>query len=244
MQISGKTVLITGGGSGIGLHIGKEFIKSGAKVIACGRTMVKLEQARDNNPSLEIAECDVTDEKQVRELLEHCDSEFGGVDILVNNAGIFQVFDVADSDTSLEHQLNEVDIDFNGAVRMVHYFLPSLLQKPEAAIVNVSSGLAFVPLSMAPIYSATKAAMHAWTRALRHKLKKTNVKVFELMPPVIDTDMVSDLKDFPKMPPDKLAKAFLKNFKADKLEITAGQSGQLKMMSHLAPNFIFKMINK
>ncbi len=244
MQVSGKTVLITGGGSGIGFYIGKEFIKNGAKVIACGRTMVKLEQARAENPSLEIAECDITDEGQVKALLEHCDSKFGGIDVLVNNAGIFQVFNVTDSDTSLKHQLNEVDIDFNGAVRMVHYFLPNLLQKPEAAIVNVSSGLVFVPLSMAPGYSATKAAMHAWTRALRHQLAKTNVKVFELLPPVIDTDLVSDLKDFPKMPPQKLASVFLKSFKASKLEVTSGQSNQLKMMSRLAPNFIFNMINK
>ena len=243
MQASEKTVLITGGGSGIGLHLGQEFLKNGAKVIACGRTMAKLEEARAQNPSLEIAECDITNEAQIKALLEHCDSKFGGIDILINNAGIFQVFNVIEDNTSLKHQLNEVDIDFNGAVRMVHYFLPSLLKRSEAAIVNVSSGLAFVPLSMSPIYSATKAAMHAWSRALRHQLTKTNVKVFELLPPVIDTDLVSDLKDFPKMPPDKLATAFLKGFKANKLEITAGQSKQLKMMSHIAPNFIFKMIN-
>ncbi len=244
MQVSGKTVLITGGGSGIGLYIGKEFVKDGAKVIACGRTMAKLEEARAENPSLEIAECDVTDEAQIKALLEHCDSKFGGLDILINNAGIFQVFNIIDNNFPLEHQLNEVDIDFNGAVRMVHYFLPGLLKKPEAAIVNVSSGVAFVPLSMSPVYSAAKAAMHAWTRALRHQLAKTNVKVFELMPPVIDTEMVSDLKDFPKMPPQKLASSFLKSFKADKLETTPGQSAQLKMMSRLAPNFIFNMINK
>ena len=244
MQVLEKTVLITGGGSGVGLHIGKEFIKNGAKVIACGRTMAKLEQARAENPSLEIAECDVTSEAQIKTLLEHCDSKFGGIDILINNAGIFQAFNVNDNNTSLKHQLNEVDIDFNGAVRMVHYFLPNLLKKPEAAIVNVSSGLAFVPLAMAPVYSATKAAMHAWTQSLRHQLTKTNVKVFELMPPVVDTDMVSDLEGLPKMPPNKLASAFLKNFTADKLETTPGQSSQLKMMRRLAPNFIFKMINK
>ncbi len=244
MQISGKTVLITGGGSGIGLYLAKEFLRHNSKVIICGRNIAKLEKVQADESALEIAQCDVTNEAQITALLERCNQKFGGVDILVNNAGIFQTFDVSAGKFSLDHQIKEVDIDFNGPIRMVHYFLPDMLKKPESAIVNVSSGLAFIPFAAAPVYSATKAALHSWTLSLRKQLAGTSVRVFELMPPVVDTEMVSELDGFPKMPPEALAQAFMKGFTSGKLEITPGQSSQLKLMRRLAPNFIFNMVNR
>ena len=139
----------------------------------------------------------------------------------------------------------EIDIDFTNPIRLVHYFLPQLKQSKKAAIVNVSSGLAFIPLTMAPIYSATKAGIHAWTQTIRLQLAEMkNIKVIELMPPVVDTDMVSDLKDFPKLSPEKLVQAFWKGYIKNQEEITPGQSGQLKLMRRLAPGFIFNQINK
>ena len=246
MQPAGKTVLITGGGSGIGLHIAKAFMENGSKVIICGRTLSKLEQAQRQNPGLEIALCDISNDEQIQALRDKCDSEFGGIDILVNNAAIFNIFDVTDGNHSLEKQLKEIDIDFGGPVRMVHYFLPGLLNKPEAAIVNVSSVLAFVPLAAAPIYAATKAGMHSWSQSLRKQLSKTNVTLFELMPPVVDTDMtdIDETEGLPKMTAEKLASQFMKGFLRDKLEMTPGILGTLKPMSRLAPDFMFNTLNR
>ncbi|MBV7329027.1 SDR family NAD(P)-dependent oxidoreductase [Chloroflexi bacterium TSY] len=246
MQASGKTVLITGGGSGIGLHLAKEFLKNGSKVIICGRTVAKLEQAQKENRGLEIAQCDISDSEQIQALLDKCDREFGGIDILVNNAAVFNLFDVTEGKFTLEQQLKEIDIDFSGPVRMVHYFLPGLLNRPEAAIVNVSSGLAFVPLAAAPVYAATKAASHSWTQSLRKQLSNTNVAVFELMPPVVDTEMadVEVTEGLPKMAPAKLARQFMKGFLRNKFEMTPGLLGTLKPMSRIAPGFTFKMLNR
>lgn len=244
MKTAGKRVLITGGGSGIGLHLAKVFLENGSKVIITGRSLAKLEQAKQEHPELEIAQCDVTNDAQIQALLDRCNSEFGGVDILVNNAGILNEFNIAEGTFPVTHQLKEIDIDFGGPVRMVHYFLPNLLEKSEAAIVNVSSGLAFIPFAVSPVYSGTKAALHSWTLSLRKQLASTNVKVFELMPPVVDTEMTDNLEGIPKMTPEKHADLFMKGFLNDKLEITPGISLGLKVMSRVAPKLAFNLLNR
>ena len=167
-----------------------------------------------------------------------------GIDILINNAGIFHIFDYKNGNFGIGQQVKEIDINLNGPIKMLHYFLPSLLEHKEAAIVNVSSGLAFVPLTAAPIYCATKAAIHSWTRSIRWQLKDTGIKVFELMAPLVDTEMVQELKEFPKMQVDVLANKFMMGFLNDKFEITPGQASQLKMLSRWTPGFIFKQLNK
>ena len=244
MNLSGKTALVTGGGSGIGLAISQALIAEGATVIACGRTASKLEKAKAAVPKLHTEVCDVTNNEQLQALAAKCESEHGGVDILVNNAGVFKAFDYKVSNPDLEQQLQEVEIDLNGPIRVLHFFLPQLKQKPEAALVNVSSGLAFVPLALAPVYSATKAGLHAWTQSLRFQHAGTSLKVFELMPPLVRTEMVSRFEGAKMMEAADLASAFIKGLKSNTLEITPGQSSQLRMMRRLAPGFIFNAVNK
>lgn len=243
MEVSNKTILVTGGGSGIGLAISKALLANGASVIITGRNKAKLEKAQAQNPELKIEVCDVTDNHQIEALVEKLRQQ-GGLDMLVNNAGVFETIDYAGANDSLKLQEREVDIDFMGPIRMVNHLLPLLKEKNEAAIANVSSGLAFVPLASAPVYCATKAGLHSWTRSLRHQLEKTSVKVFELMPPLVETEMVSQFKGQKMMKPENLASDFIKGIKANKEVITPGQSSQLRMMSRLAPNFIFKALNK
>ncbi len=243
MDASGKTVLITGGGSGIGLEIARQFVAEGSKVVIAGRSLDRLEAAKQQIPELEVAQVDVTSSEQIEKLRDLCDERYGGIDVLVNNAGVFHIFDVAKGEVTLETQLNEIDIDFSGPVRMVHHFLPGLLKKPEAAIVNVSSGLAFVPYVAAPVYSATKAGVHSWTLSLRKQLSETNVQVVELMPPLVDTEMVEDVP-LPKITPEKLATKFMKGFRKGKQQITPGQSAQLSLMSRVAPGFMLRMVNR
>lgn len=244
MKLNQKTALVTGGGSGIGLAISKALSSEGVKVIICGRNLSKLEKAKENNPELEIEVCDITNTDQINSLVSNLNKKYRGIDILVNNAGVFKQIDYKSTLDSFDPQEHEVDVDFTSPVRVIHYFLPMLKDRQEAAVVNVSSGLAFVPLTLAPIYCASKAAVHSWTRSFRYQMRDTSIKVFELMPPLVETDMVEDFRDQKMMKPEKLAKAFINGLKSDKYEITPGQSSQLKMMSKLAPGFIFKMLNK
>lgn len=243
MKVENKKVLVTGGGSGIGLALAKAMAAKGAMVTICGRTEAKLDKAHKLNPELQTAVCDVTSEEDIKALV-HQFEKSGGLDILINNAGVFESLNYSESVPSIQVQEREVAIDFMGPIRMVSHFLPILRGKGETAIVNVSSGLAFVPFALAPVYSGTKAGLHAWTRSLRYQLEGTGVKVFELMPPLVKTDMVDALGDQKMMAPHDLANAFMKGFEKNQYEITPGQSSQLKTMSRLAPEFIFKALNK
>lgn len=241
MDFKGQRAVVTGGGSGIGLHLAQALADAGAQVVITGRTALKLEAAAATRPGLTPFVCDVTDEEDVVALKERVIAD-GGCDLLVNNAGVFHEFDVAGG-YPLPGQLQEVDINVNGPLRMVHHFLPHMLERPST-LVNVSSGLAFVPLARAPVYSATKAFLHAWTQGLRAQLKGSSVRVVELMPPVVDTPMVHDLDpSFPRMAPEALTADFMRQLGRGREEITPGQAAQLKLMRRLAPGFIFKQLN-
>ncbi|MFT4975106.1 MAG: putative oxidoreductase, partial [Myxococcota bacterium] len=242
MDLTGQRAVVTGGSSGIGLHLAQAMADAGAEVVITGRNASKLDAAAETRPGISGRICDVTDDAAIVALRDEI-LAMGGCDLLVNNAGVFHAFDVTKGQP-LALQLQEVDIDINGPLRMVHHFLPHLMERPST-LVNVSSGLAFVPLAMAPIYSGSKAFMHAWTQGLRAQLAGTSVRVVELMPPVVDTPMVRDLDaSFPRMAPAKLAADFMAGLAKGREEITPGQASQLKLMRRLAPGFIFGQINK
>ncbi|MDP4842868.1 MAG: SDR family NAD(P)-dependent oxidoreductase, partial [Salibacteraceae bacterium] len=173
---------------------------------------------------------------------------FGGIDVLVNNADIMVLLDTANENNDLQKQFEEIEINYHAPIRMLHYFLPQLKKSKTGTLINVSSGLAYVRFAQAPVYSGTKAAVHLWTQAIRPQLKPHNIKVIELLPPVVDTKLAkdADLKDdnLKPMPPEKLAELFWKDYTNGKEEITPGLSKQLKLMSRLAPKFIFGQLNK
>lgn len=249
MKQSNQKVLITGGSSGIGLALAKKFIDNNNTVIITGRNLPKLEKVKAELPHIHIFQSDVTDDAEVRMLADDIEQQFGGIDVLINNAGIMLLLDTGDETNDLAKQFNEIEINFNSPIRLLHYFLPQLKKSKEAAIVNVSSGLAYVPFAQAPIYSATKSALHFWTRSIRLQLKPLNINVLELLPPVVDTPLahsadIAEDENLKPMPPEKLAEAFWKGYINNKEEITPGISSQLKLMSRLAPKFIFKQLNK
>jgi len=154
-----------------------------------------------------------------------------------------------DSFNDLENINQEIEINLSGPVRMVNQFLPHLKTKKAAAIVNVSSGLAYVPFAISPVYSATKAGVHFYTETLRIQLKNTNVTVFELMPPLTNTDLQNafspeDMKGVVAMDTDKMVQVAIKGFGNDTLEIRPGQSNLLRIMSRVAPRFILNQMSK
>ncbi len=243
-----QKVLITGGGSGIGLSLAHKFLDHGHTVIIIGRDLAKLEKVKVDFPQIHSFQSDVTKEGDVSALAEKIQNEFGGIDVLVNNAGIMLLFDTANENNDLQKQFEEIEINYHAPIRMLHYFLPQLKKSKSATLINVSSGLAYVPFAQAPVYSGTKSAVHFWTQAIRPQLKPHNIKVVELLPPVVDTKLAkdADLKDdnLKPMLSEKLAELFWKDYINGKEEITPGLSKQLKLMSRLAPRFIFKQLNK
>ena len=242
MDLKGKRIVITGGGSGIGLAMARSLASEGAHVVIAGRDHTKLAAAAANHPNISSQVCDVADEAAIVALRDAMDAD-GGTDVLVNNAGIMHEFNVTNR-FPLEKQLQEIDIDVSGPVRLVHHFLPGMLQR-ESIIVNVSSSLAYIPWASAPVYSASKAFLHSYTQSLRAQLANTSVRVVELLPPVVDTELAADLDpSLSRMPPEKLVAALIKGLKNNTDEITPGQSAQMKLMSRLAPGLLFQQMNK
>lgn len=241
MKTTGMTVLITGGSAGIGLALAKALKEAGNSVVICGRNPETLAQASADVPGIEAVECDLASEADVSALAEAYAER---VSILVNNASILRPMELLSPPASFVEQTEEVNINFIGTLRMLHAFLPALQAKPEAAIVNVTSATVFIPSAKEPIYCATKAAVHSLTRSLRHQLRETSIKVFELIPPVTDTQMVADVQDIPKLAPEKVAEALLQGMARDRYEITPGLSRAAKWMSRIAPNLGFNMLNR
>jgi uncharacterized oxidoreductase len=249
MKLDGNIILITGGAGGIGFELARALQQRGNTVIVTGRDRAKLDRAQKEVPGLQVIQSDVSRIEDIEALHAKVMKDFPGLNVLVNNAGIMRKTNFQKQDGTLEGFTSEIDINFAGPVRMARRFLPHLKQQPSAAIVNVSSGLAFVPLPISPIYSATKAAMHSFSLSLRVQLANTNVKVFEIAPPATQTDLLgsfesADLEGVNLMKVDELVRASLKGLAEDRYEIRPGQSNQLALMSRLAPGFILGQLSK
>ena len=250
MNMTGNTILITGGTSGIGLELARGFQKLGNVVIVTGRDEAKLAKARQAIPEVKTLRSDVGEAKEIEALHATIVRDFPALNVLINNAGVMRRINLNAEGESLDTLTGEVEINLMGPIRMVAKFLPLLRQKKEAAIVNVSSGLAFVPLPTSPIYCATKAALHSYTRSLRVQLKNSPVKVFELAPPATQTDLLTsssdaeDMKGVSVMPLEELVRQAMRGFERDNLEIRPGQSNQLRFMNRVAPEFILAQLSK
>jgi uncharacterized oxidoreductase len=249
MKQSKQTVIITGGSSGIGLALAKKFMENDNTVMITGRNLQKLEAVQRDFPQIHIFQSDVNDDADVQKLADDIQEKFGGIDILINNAGIMNLVDTGNESNDLQKQMQEIEINYNSPIRLLHHFLPQLKNSKNAVLVNVSSGLAYVPFSQAPVYSGTKSALHFWTLGIRPQLKPHGIKVIELLPPVVDTPLahgadIAEDDNLKPMPPEKLADIFWNGFIKGKEEITPGISSQLKLMSRLAPKFIFNQLNK
>jgi uncharacterized oxidoreductase len=212
------------------------------------RDPAKLADAQKTLPGLHVIQSDVSDPAAITALYEKVTAEFPALNVLINNAGIMRKIDLQQGSADLLDITREIEINLSGPMRMVRRFLPHLQRQPSAAIVNVTSGLAFVPFPLAPVYSATKAGLHAYTRSLRVQLKYTKVKVFELAPPGTETPLFredfEEMKDMEAMDVKELGRLAIAGLEKDRLEIRPGLSNLLKLMSRLAPEFILKQLSK
>jgi uncharacterized oxidoreductase len=249
MQLSNNTILITGGASGIGLQLVKQLSALNNTILITGRDQAKLDQAKKQFPKIHTYQSDVSNPKEITALFDKVTKDFPTLNILINNAGIMRTINLHDQGDDLLELTKEIDTNLSGPIRMVKKFLPHLKKGKNSAIVNVSSGLAFVPLPISPVYCATKAALHSFNLSLRAQLKNTTVKVFELAPPATKTDLLGDfnsedMKGVSIMDLDKMVEAAIAGLQNDQFEIRPGQSNQLKFMSRLAPQFILNQMSK
>ena len=189
MNMTGNTILITGGASGIGLALAERFLNRGNEVIVVGRRADKLEEVKQRFPRLHTRVCDVANENDRKSLVEWATSEFPQLNILVNNAGIQQRVNLQNASNDWEYYRNEISINVDGPIHLSMLFIPHLKKQKIAEIINISSGLAIMPGVWVPVYSATKAALHSFTISLRHQLENTSIEVVEVFPPAVNTDL-------------------------------------------------------
>ncbi len=185
MQMTGNTILVTGGGTGIGRGLAESLHQLGNEVIIAGRRVQHLKAVVEANPGIQYLSLDQGDPADIRRFAIELTDKHPDLNVIVNNAGIQRVEDL----TSGGPGAAELTIAVNllGPIRLTAALLHSLLGKPHAAILNVTSGLAFMPSAITPTYSATKAAMHSYTQSLRFQLRGTSVQVIEIIPPHVQT---------------------------------------------------------
>lgn len=190
MKLTGNTILITGGGSGIGLAFAERFATLGNTVIVCGRRKETLTEAQSKVPGLVTYVSDISTESGRIDLFSWATTNYPDLNVLVNNAGIQQPLNLLKSDTiNWSDVSREIPTNPDAPVHLSLMFAPFFAQKEASAIVNVTSGLAFTPLAVAPLYSATKAALHSFTMSLRYQLSDTSIEVIEIAPPAVNTDL-------------------------------------------------------
>jgi len=190
MKLTDNTVLITGGGSGIGLALAKKFYGNGNKVIITGRNQTKLDAVVAENPGIEAYTLDVVDADSITSFAEDIKKTHGDLNVIIHNAGIMETEKIGETDISVAE--NEVMTNVLGPIRLNTALFPLVTKNPNSVIMTVSSGLAFLPLSLNPTYSATKAAIHSYTQSLRYQLKDSATQVIELVPPYVQTTLTGE----------------------------------------------------
>lgn len=188
MKLEANTILITGGAVGIGFALAKHLCEHHNRVIICGRSEDALLKAQEKIPNLVTRVCDITDTTSRQAMVSWLETTYPELNVLINNAGVQFRRHLTDKD-AFENIEQEVSVNFTAPVRLVGELLPLLQRQEEAAILNVSSALAFSPLADIPVYCATKAALHSFTLSLRHQLMAHRIRVVEVAPPIVETGL-------------------------------------------------------
>lgn len=199
MKLTGNTIFITGGGSGIGKALAEALHAQGNRVIIAGRRAARLQETLGANPGMKAVELDITDPDNIAAVAKQLIADYPALNVVINNAGIMEFDDLA-GPIDDDHLVRTVTTNLLGPIRLTGALVEHLKTKPDATIVNVSSILAFVPMAITGVYSSTKAAMHSYTMSLRWRLKGTSVKVRELAPPWVQTELLNSSEEPRAMP--------------------------------------------
>lgn len=224
MNMTNQTVLITGGGSGIGFETARLLSEKGNNIIIVGRTAGKLGAAAARLQNTTAITCDINDEEDVNSLVREIGTNYPSLSVLINNAGKAFAYTHAAGVNAADKAREEMETNYFSLIRLTEKLLPILQKQPAAAIVNVTSIVAFSPVTIIPSYSDSKAAVHSYTLSLRHALAQdTNIKVFELMPSAVNTEFSKEIGgEKTGMPAGDVAQALVEGLATDNFEIYAG----------------------
>jgi uncharacterized oxidoreductase len=190
MNSTGNTILITGGGSGIGRALAEAFHRLGNNVIIAGRRQQLLDDTTAANPGMSSANLNIEDAASIKAFAAKLTADHPALNVVINNAGIMRPEDLLHHPEDLSAAEATITTNLLGPIRLTSALLPHLQKQPHATIMTVTSGLAFIPMAPAPTYCATKAAIHSYTQSLRYQLKSTNIEVVELAPPYVQTELM------------------------------------------------------
>jgi len=236
MKTINNTVLITGGSAGIGFEIAKTLSEKGNKVIITGRNADRLNEAVARLSNVTGIVCDVTNEEEVNRLTDKLRSDFPDLNLVINNAGQAYINTLTNG-KAFDQAGDEMLTNYLSIIRINEKLLPILSAQNEAAIVNVSSIVAFVPNNIAATYGASKAALHSYTQSLRIILAKSgNVKVFELMPPLVNTDFSQEIGGANGISPAVVAEDLVNALQTDQYEIHVGNTANIYKLFHSSPS--------
>ena len=192
MNITGNTILITGGGSGIGRGLAEAFHAEGNQVVISGRDQQKLDETTSANPGMKALTVDINDADSIQAFATQLAEQFPSLNVVIHNAGIMRNENLLKNGGDVSDAEATITTNLLGPIRLTAALLPTLQKQPHATIMTVTSGLAYVPLVMTPTYCATKAALHSYTQSLRYQLRETNVDVLELVPPYVATQLMGE----------------------------------------------------
>lgn len=245
MNIINKTALITGGGSGIGFQIAKLLSQKGNQVIITGRNEVRLQNAVSQLKNVSAIAADVNNEASVNSLVNQIQSDYGSLDILVNNAGQAYAHTLSVGADTYKRAAEEINTNYLSVIRLTEKLLPLLAKSKEAAIVNVSSVVAIVPGFNIPTYAASKAALHSYSRMLRYSLaKNTGIKVFELMPPLVNTELSAGIGGANGIPPETVAEGLIEGLENDRYELHIGVTKNIYELYLTSPQEALNALNQ
>jgi uncharacterized oxidoreductase len=236
MKTTNNTILVSGGSAGIGFEIAKQFSEKGNTVIITGRDEERLEKAVAKLKNTTAIVADVTNEEDVNRLVAKIKSDFPALNIVINNAGRAVFFDPANGQNGSEKAGEEMLTNYLSVIRINEKLLPLLKQQTEAAIVHVSSIVAFAPRVHLSTYAASKAAVHSYSQSLRFALKDSSVKVFELMPPLVNTEFSKEIGGERGIAPSVVANDLLHALEENEYEIHVGQTAELYKLFLSSPN--------
>ncbi|HYW84370.1 MAG TPA: SDR family NAD(P)-dependent oxidoreductase [Spirochaetia bacterium] len=242
MRLQEHTVLVTGGATGIGFGIARMFVEAGSGVIISGRRQEALDQARKKLPKLAAFSCDLSRAEERERLAKWIAEVHPSLDVLVNNAGIQQRMDIHDADF-WKRSRDELAINLEAPVHLTHLLLSVLSRNKGSHVINVSSGLAFVPMSRAPVYCATKAAIHSFTQSLRRQLKQDGIEVIEIIPPAVATDLGGAGLHAAATPVAEFMAAVSAQLAEGKLEVSYGFSEKTSQGSRQELDATFQRMN-
>ena len=242
MHPGSNTVLITGGASGIGLGLAERFLRAGSTVVVCGRREEKLREVGLRHPKLRIRVCDLSKESERIALFAWVTRELPRLNMLVNNAGIQLRLSLAEAG-KWDEVHEEIAVNLEAPIHLSMLFLPHLVEQVRPTIINVTSGLAFAPIARMPIYCATKAAMHSFTLTLRRQLAGTAIRVVELIPPTVDTDLGGPGLHKFGVSVDEFVDGVMPRLEAGEIEIAYGPSEGLSRASRAELDEAFDRLN-